>query len=563
MGMMILVKAFVYKAFGAICGKISPMNQSVELLPNEPEKLKELVFQLQKTITHLTDDLVTKDAKLNHQNEYINQLIEAIALAKHQNFGSRSEKFNTDSDQLSLLFNEAEALADHASQDNEPDQGGSETNVSGYTRKQSKGGRRPLPDHLPRVEVIHELDENECTCDHCQSELKQIGQKVSEQIELIPMTVRVIKHIKKTYSCPNCKQTIKAAKLPTQPIPGSIACAGTLAHVVINKYVNSMPLYRQELEFKRLKIPITRSSLANWMIKVGILTQPLINLLRESMLSYDIIQMDETRCQVLKEPGKTPQSQSFMWVQRGGPPDKTIILYDYAPTRGQSVPVDLLGDYSGYLQTDGYEGYNKVCLENGITQLGCWAHAKRKFDQAIVAQGKLKSRKIPLAHQALQRIRLLYRIEKQAKSYTSEQRYELRRSRSVPILNDLRQWLDQHLPLIVKQTALGKAMYYLDKQWDKLTVYITDGYLNIDNNLAENVIRPYVVGRKNWLFCDTVSGVKASANLYSLIETAKVNGLEPYQYLKMIFTELPKVATVEQIEDLLPFKPNIELDHAA
>ena len=251
-----------------------------------------------------------------------------------------------------------------------------------------------------------------------------------------------------------------------------------------------------------------------------------------------------------------------MWIQRGGPPDKTIILYDYAPTRSQRVPIDLLGDYSGYLQTDGYEGYNKVCLKNGITQLGCWAHIKRKFDQAIVAQGKLKSKKVPLAQQVLQRIRLLYRIEKQAKSLTSEQRYELRQSRSVPILNDLRAWLDQHLSVVVKQSALGKAMHYMDKQWDKLVIYTSDGWLDIDNNLAENVIRPYVVGRKNWLFCDTVSGAKASANLYSLIETAKANELEPYQYLKTVFTELPKAKTVEQIEVLMPFKPITKLDEA-
>lgn len=560
---IISLKACIYKAFIGVHGKIRPMNKAVETLPNEPEKLKELVLQLQDKINHLNDDLSIKDAKLNHQNDYINQLIEAIRLARHQHFGTRSEKFNPETDQLSLLFNEAEALADHDRSKGEPEQGQSETKVSGYTRKKSKGGRKPLPDHLPRIEVVHVLAEGDCHCDHCQGQLKEMGAKTSEQLELIPMTVRVIKHIKTTYHCPHCKQMIKAAKLPPQPIPAGIASAGTLAHLAINKYVNGMPLYRQELEFKRLKIPITRSSLASWMIKAGLLIQPLINLMRESMLSYDILQMDETRCQVLKEPGKPPQSQSYMWVQRGGPPDKFIILYDYAPTRSQTVPVDLLGDYSGYLQTDGYEGYNKVCLQNGIIQLGCWAHAKRKFDQAIAAQGKLKTKKVPLAHQALQRIRLLYRIEKQAKTMDAEKRLALRQSRSVPVLKDLRQWLDKHLPVIVKQSALGKAMYYMDKQWDKLTVYTTDGRLNIDNNLAENVIRPYVVGRKNWLFCDTVSGAKACANLYSLIETAKANGLEPYQYLKMIFTELPKAKTVEQIEALLPFKPEIELDEAA
>ena len=561
--MIILIKALIYKAFRVISGKIHPMNKVVETLPDEPEKLKELVLQLQDKINHLTDDLSIKDAKLNHQNDYINQLIEAIRLAKHQHFGTRSEKFNPESDQLSLLFNEAEALADHDRHKELSDQQDSETKVSGYTRKKSTGGRKPLPDHLPRIEVVHELTEDECRCDHCQGDLKEIGQKFSEQLELIPMTVRVIKHIKKTFCCPHCKQTIKAAKLPPQPIPGSMASAGTLAHVAINKYVNGMPLYRQELEFKRLEIPITRSSLANWMIKCGLLIQPLINLMRESMLSYDIVQMDETRCQVLKEPGKSPHSQSYMWIQRGGPPDGTVILYDYAPTRSQTVAVDLLGDYSGYLQTDGYEGYNKVCLQNGILQLGCWSHAKRKFEQAIAAQGKVKTKKVSLANQALQRIRLLYRIEKQARTMDAEQRLALRQSRSLPILRDLRKWLDQHLPVVVKQSALGKAMHYLDKKWEKLNIYTTDGRLNMDNNLCENAIRPFVIGRKNHLFSDTVSGAKASANLYSLIETAKANGLEPHQYLKTVFTELPKATCIKDIEVLLPVKLNIELDEAA
>jgi len=222
-----------------------------------------------------------------------------------------------------------------------------------------------------------------------------------------------------------------------------------------------------------------------------------------------------------------------------------------------------LGEYAGYLQIDGYEGYNKVCAQNDITPLACMAHVRRKFDQAIQVQGTLKNRKVSLAQQALQRIQLLYRIEKQAKGMSDAQRRELRQSRAVPVLDGLRDWLDQHLPVVVKQSALGKAMHYRDKQWPRLTVYTEDGRLKIDNNLCENAIRPFVIGRKNSLFSDTVSSAKASANLYSLIETAKANGLEPYAYLKQVFTELPKATCVEDIEALLPFKPQSELDQAA
>jgi len=523
------------------------MNSVDQTLPDNVESLTELVFQLR--------------AKLSHQSNYIMQLIEAIQLSRHQHFGARSEKFNVD--QLSLLFNEAETLADHETddQDKVDDSGPDKTTVGSYQRR--KGGRRKLPNHYPRIEVIHTLEGEDCQCDQCQGDLTVLGEKISEQIDLIPLTVRVIRHIRKTYHCPSCKAGIKSAQLPPQPIPGSIASPGTLAHVAVNKYINGMPLYRQEKEFERLAILLNRSTLAFWVIKTGLLIQPLINLLRDVMLAYDLLQMDETRCQVLKEPGKTPQSQSYMWVQRGGPPDKRVILFDYAPSRSQDVPIALLGEYAGYLQIDGYEGYNKVCAQNDITPLACMAHVRRKFDQAIQVQGTLKNRKVSLAQQALQRIQLLYRIEKQAKGMSDAQRRELRQSRVVPVLDGLRDWLDQHLPVVVKQSALGKAMHYMDKQWPRLTVYTEDGRLKIDNNLCENAIRPFVIGRKNSLFSDTVSGAKASANLYSLIETAKANGLEPYAYLKQVFTELPKATCVEDIEALLPFKPQSELDQAA
>lgn len=530
------------------------MNTTSNSLPNDLNSLKELVIRQR-------EELAIKDAKLNHQSDYINQLIEAITLAKHQHFGSRSEKFKAESDQLSLLFNEAEVFADKASSTDDDDNANCKTKVKPHERR--KSGRKPIPDHLPRVDVIHTLDESECQCDHCHSPLLVIGEKASEQLDIVPATVRVIRNVRKTYGCSHCKQTIKSAKLPSQPVPGSIATPGTLSHIVVGKYVDGLPLYRQEQGIKRLGVELPRSTLANWMIKAGVFVQPLINLLRESMLDYDIIAMDETRCQVLKEPGKTPQSQSFMWIQRGGPPDQPIVLFDYDPSRSQQVPVRLLQDYRGYLQTDGYEGYNKVCSQNGIVQLGCWAHARRKFDEALKSQGKLKVKKVSLAATGLKRIQCLYAVERQAKELTPVQRYELRQSRSIPVLKDLRKWLDQHLPIVVKQSALGKAMHYLDKQWDKLIVYTQDGRLRMDNNLVENSIRPFVIGRKNHLFSDTVSGAKASANLYSLVETAKANGLEPHQYLKTVFAKLPAATTIEDIEALLPVKTETELDEAA
>lgn len=530
------------------------------------------VAELTRLVQQQRDENKSLQAKLDHQSQFIEQLLEQIRLSRHPHFGTRSERFNMD--QLSLLFNEAEVMSDAESGSGDEDEAnrlGSDSDpdsapavqVAGHVRQ--RGGRRSLPPELPRVEVVYDLADEDKVCTHDHSELKPIGEKVTEQLDIVPAQVRVIRHIRRQYACTQCDQTIKSAPMPAQPIAQSIATPGTLAQVAISKYADGLPLYRQEQQLKRIAVHLPRSTLANWMIKAGILVQPLINLMRDTLLSYDIIGMDETRLQVLKEAGKSPQSQSYLWVQRGGPPDWPIILFDYDPSRSQDVPKRLLPDYIGYLQSDGYDGYTKVCTENQITQLGCWAHVRRKFDEALKAQGtkRMNNNKPSLAASALQRIQLLYQLERKAKGLTPEQRLTLRQSRAVPVLDDFRRWLDQHLPLVVPRSALGKAMHYTHKQWSKLIVYTDDGRLRIDNNLVENTIRPFVIGRKNWLFCDTVAGANASANLYSLIETAKANNVEPYTYLKTVFTELPKATSIQDIEAVLPFKPLTELKRAA
>jgi hypothetical protein len=290
------------------------------------------------------------------------------------------------------------------------------------------------------------------------------------------------------------------------------------------------------------------------MIKSGKLRQPLINLMRDQMLEYDIIQMDETPVQVLKEPDKRAQSKSYIWLQRGGPPNGRVVLYDSDPGRSAQVPKRLLEGFKGYLQTDGYDGYNAVVAANGLIHLGCMAHARRRFSDAVKAQGK--NRKRGKAHQGLLLIRKLYRIERQARKLTAQERYTRRQKHSKPILEQIRKWLEGALPQVAPSSATGQALSYLHNEWAMLIRYLDDGRLEIDNNGAENAIRPFVLGRKNWLFSTSVKGVKASANLYSLIETAKASGLEPYAYLRHVFTELPKAETVEAIEALLPGNMN-------
>jgi transposase len=419
--------------------------------------------------------------------------------------------------------------------------------------RRAKGGRRPLPQAFPRVEVVHALAAGDCRCSQCQAALTPVSEKVSEQLDIIPATVRVLRHIRKIYACPACEGELKTAPLPAQPIPKSLASPGTLAHIAVAKYVDGLPLYRQERKLARIGVRLPRSTLAHWIVRAGQLVQPLVNLLRERLLAYDIVCMDETRLQVLKEPGRAAESQSYLWVQRGGPPHHPILLYDYDPSRSQRVPLRLLEGFSGALQTDGYEAYGQVCAERGLTAVGCWAHVRRKFDEALrVTSVNPEKRRDALAAAALTRVQALYRIERETRTLPAPERQRIRAARSQSLLADFRAWLDAQLPLVPPQSALGKALHYAHRQWPKLTVYITDGRLRIDNNLTENAIRPFVVGRKNWLFCDTVAGARASANLYSLIETAKANKLEPYAYLRTVFTQLPRAESVEAIEQLLP-----------
>ena len=516
------------------------MKNKSDTLPDDVEALKSLVRDLQ--------------SKVAQQSTYINQLVEQINLARRQRFGASSEKVTLD--QLGLSFDEAEVttLAAEALAEREPDQGDTgEVAVAGHRRR--RGGRRPLPAELPRVEIVYALEGDACRCGQCQHELEVIGQKVSEQLDIVPARVQVLRHVRRTYRCLACEGQIVSAPRPAQPIPRSNASPGTLAQVAVAKYADGLPLYRQEQQLKRIGVELPRATLASWMVKAGTLVQPLINLLRERMLEYPVLAMDETRIQVLKEAGRAPESLSWLWVQRGGPPDQPIVLYDYDPSRGQQVPKRLLGDYRGFLQTDGYEAYSAACGANGIVQVGCWAHARRRFDEALKAQGKSAKSKPSLAAQAINRIGLLYQIERRGQRLSDDERLALRQQRAVPVLNALHEWLVEQLPRVPAQSALGKALGYLHGQWDRLTVYATDGRLRIDNNLVENAIRPFVIGRKNFLFCDSVAGATASANLYSLIETAKANGRSPYDYLRRIFTELPAAQTVEQVEALLPLAP--------
>ncbi len=502
-------------------------------LPDDIDTLKLLLAEQTLRNQQLSTENQQYKAKVLSLQEQLN-----LALARR--YAASSEKLSPD--QL-RLFDEAEQdTFEDADTDTE------ETiSVPAHTRK--RRGRKKLPESLVRVDIIHDIPEAERICPHDGKVLNEINTVISEQLDIIPAQIRVLWHIRKQYAC-DCGQCIQTARLPAQPIPKSLASPGLLAHITVSKYQDALPLYRQETILQRIGVELPRATLANWMIRAGTLVQPVINLLRERLLDYDILQMDESTVQVLKEPGKTAQSKSYLWLQRGGPPAGPVILYDYDPSRSQAVPKRLLSGYKGYLQTDGYDGYNAVVAMNDLVHVGCMAHARRKFSEAVKAQGREKRN--GKAQRGLSLIQKLYRIEKQTRTLSPEARHDHRQRHARPVLENLRNWLDEALPQVPPTSATGKALNYLHNEWPKLMRYLDDGRLEIDNNLAENAIRPFVVGRKNWLFSDSVKGVRASANLYSLIETAKANGLEPYAYLRYLFTELPKAETVEAIEALLP-----------
>jgi transposase len=490
-------------------------------LPEDPEALRELA---RRQHTQLDE----KESLVEALSDELRTLREYIRLLKHQRFGRKSEQI---SDEQIRLFNEAETT----SHDTVAGEGADDSVfVEAHTRK--KRGRKPLPDWIPRIEILHDLPDDEKVCARDGTALERIGEEVCEQLEFIPAQLRVLRHVRPKYACKTCRTGIHTAPMPPQPIPKSLASPTLLAHIAVSKYADGLPLYRQETMFRRLGIDLPRASLANWMVKTGELVQPLLNLLRDDLLASGFVQCDETRYQVLKEPG--------------------MVLYDYDASRSAEVPKRLLAGFEGFLQTDGYEGYGAIGREPGITHVGCWAHARRKFDEALKAQKnsakKKRSLKESKALQGQAFIQKLYKIERQIQEKPPDEVHRIRQERSRPVMEKLRSWLTETIPRVPPQSLTGKALAYLDGQWPKLIRVLEDSRLPLDTNRVENAIRPFVVGRKNWLFADTVRGAQASANLYSLIETAKVNGLEPFAYLRHVLTELPGATTLDEVEVLLP-----------
>lgn len=508
------------------------------------------------SFTSTLPDNLEELKEITHRYEVENNILrEEVRLLRAQLFGRKTEKNKSVQESTqALLFDEAE---EYSSVEEEVKE---EIEVKAHNRK--KRGRKPLPADLPRVDAIHDLKEEEKVC-ACGCTKSRIGEDISEQLDIIPAKIQVIRHIRYKYVCKNCEgveaeePAVKIAPAPKQMIPKSIATSGLLAHVLTSKFVDALPFYRQEKQFSRIGVEIPRSTMCGWAIKVAERSMPLLEFLRRDILSGPLINIDETTVQVMKEPGRSNTTKSYMWVFRGGDPEAPALLYQYHPTRSGSVASDFLKDYNGYVQTDGYSGYDFLDHKPGKIHVGCWAHARRNFVDVVksVQKGKSLKGKKSRAEEGIEYIRKIYEIEKKAKlqELSYEAIYEERQKNAKPILEEFHSWLIAISVKTPPQGLLGKAISYTLNQWDRLIKYLEDGRLRPDNNLVENAIRPFVLGRKNWLFSGRPEGAGASSILYSLIETAKANGLEPYQYLRYLFERLPHAETDKDYNALLPY----------
>ena len=499
------------------------------------------------------ENLLKANAELTQQ---VKDLVEAIALLRKQRFGSSSEKNMVDGgEQLSFLFNEAEAYADAAgsSAAKEPDL----TTVKEYKRSKKRlVNSVDLPEDVETEVVEKRLEGKDLKCRNCGEEMEQIGEDVVRRLKLIPAKAVIEETHIFTYACKNCtvkdeNTVIVSTKADPPVIPGSNAAPEAIAFLADAKFVAYTPLYRMEQILERRGIPLSRQTMSNWLLKACELwLEPIWDLMKVLLVEEDILHADETTLQVLNEPNRKAQTKSYMWLyQTGRYARQQLVLYEYQETRGAEHPENFLLGYKGFLHTDGYTGYHK--LPDRIRVVGCLAHARRKFVEALEAL-KEDDRKGTPQERGVQYFDALFALEEKWHDLDPDERKKKRAEFSKPILDELYNWAF-HLNASTK-SLLGKAAHYVRSQWEWLVGYLEDGRLEISNNRAERSIKPFVMSRKNFLFANTPSGAKASAIYFSLIETAKENGLDPYRYLTWVLRTAPTldITDCDQVEKLMP-----------
>lgn len=499
-------------------------------------------------------ELVGKKSEvIQNQQARITVLEELLRSNKIERFAASSES----NPLQARLFNEVEKIADDTEANDKQD---ADDNDGDKHPKKPRPKRKALNPNIPRVQQRHLLSDEQR-----EGAIDTFFEKVKEELDITPAQVQVIEVMqeKAVYLDEHGARKIASAKRPPHPLGKSIVSVSLLAYIIVSKYCDGLPLYRLESILKRYGGSISRSTMAGWLIRLSCQLQCLVNLLQEVQLTADYLQGDESRFQVLKEGGMDPTGDKWIWALRGGPPGKPVVFFHYNKSRGGKVAKDLLEGFSGrYYQCDGYAGQHMGARGRKITIVGCMDHARRKFVQAEKAlTKKAKSGAPAKCTVARSKIDALYRIERQMEQLDldDEQRYAYRKEHAIPKLDELKVWLKKNSSKVAKDTLTYKAINYTLNQWEHLIAYCDHGQLKISNVLVENAIRPFVVGRKGWLFADTPGGAKASALYYTLIETAKANDIDPFKYILHLCKHIASVETVDEIEQLLPWNVKDQL----
>jgi len=505
------------------------MTSSPNLDQMTPEQLRGLAEQAMQLLSQV-DSMSQKIQRLETVNE---QLAHEIAILKRHKFAKRSEQLSPDQGSLldDLLDTDIAAIEAELKAANPP---------AAPAEPRHKPKRAPLPPQFPRTVIRHEPENTQCVCG-CQ--LQRIGEDVSEKLDYTPGVFTVERHVRGKWTCRQC-ETLIQAPVPAQVIDKGIPTAGLLAHVMVAKFADHLPLYRQEKIFGRAGLPIARSTLAQWIGQTGVQLQPLVDALREHVLAQGVIHADETPVQMLA-PGEKKTHRAYVWAYSTTPFSALkAVVYDFSPSRAGEHARNFLQGWRGKLVCDDFGGY-KASFELGVTEIGCMAHARRKFFDLHAAN------KSQLAEQALHSIGGLYEVERHAKEMSDEARWRLRQETAVPIAEKLHEWMLAQRELVPEGSATAKALDYSLKRWVALTRYLEDGAVPIDNNQIENLIRPWALGRSNWLFAGSLRSGKRAAAIMSLIQSARMNGHDPYAYLKDVLMRLP-TQRASEITQLLP-----------
>jgi len=519
-------------------------------LPDDVNTLRRMVIEERAARAAREAELEVAKAGLVTKALEIEKLKIQIARLRRQQFGRSSEKIERIIEQLELMLDELETEAASGPMAVEPGAAAADDEGESVARKKSPG-RRPLPEHLPRREVVHTPD---CTCPACGGAMRKVGEDVSEVLDYIPGRFEIIRHIRPAFSCRTCESMVQMP-MPSLPIERGRPGAGLLAHILVSKYCDHTPLYRQAGIYAREGVDLDRAVMANWVGKSVWIAAPLVEAIGDHVMAAAALHGDDTPVPVLAPgAGKTKTGRLWVYLRDERPhagPAPPAVIYRYSPDRKGEHPRQHLARFRGFLHADGYAGFGPLYKSGGdskparVTEIACWAHVRRKFHDLHRAGS-------PLAKQALDRVGRLFDIERAAHGLPPDMRQRIRQSRTVPLIEALAAFLDATLLKLSGKSELAVAIRYARSRWPALTRYLTDGRLEISNNAAERAIRPLALGRKNWMFAGSDSGGERAAAMYTLIETAKMNDLDPEAYLRDVLGRIVD-HPINRIAELLPW----------